>query len=269
MSTLFRRAINVTVGTLALKGLDCTFSITKTLKPEPNTCELRIFNMTESHRLELEGLKTDVPVQVDAGYVDQVSTLFLGNLRRGYSYRDGPDIVTEVSTGDGEKAHRTARVNVSVPKNATSKDVLKQVASALGVLPGNLDQAAALLAANQVFTQGTVISGNAAREMTAICRSLGLTWSIQDGKLQIIQLGKALAGSAVSLSAATGLIGQPSVDNDGIMSATMLITPDVFPGRKLVLDSLRLKGQYVLQSCKYSGDTNSEEWFINVEGKRY
>lgn len=268
MGQLFRRVIDVTVGTIALKSLDCQFQITKTLKPEPNTCELRIFNLNPTNRQALESAAT-VPVRVDAGYLDQVSTIFLGDLRQALTMKDGPDWVTTLTTGDGEKAVRTSRVNISVSKKTTADAVLKQIATALGVLPGNLNEAAAKLRANQIFTQGTVISGNAAREMTAICKSLGLTWSVQDGKLQILELKKALDGEAILLSAATGLVDSPSVDNDGVLSATMLLTPDVFPGRKLVLDSLRLKGQYRIESCRYTGDTQSADWYINVEAKRY
>lgn len=120
-----------------------------------------------------------------------------------------------------------------------------------------------------MFSDGAVVSGSAFREMNFICSSLGLSWSIQDGKLQIIQLGKALDGKAILLSASTGMIGSPTVDTDGVLTVTMLLAPDVFPGRKLVLDSQRLKGQYRIEVCEYQGDTYEKDWYIKLTGKRY
>jgi hypothetical protein len=268
---LFLRSVRLVVGTLNVTGLRVTFSVAKSLKPEPNKAEISVYNLSEASRAQLEQLQ-EVPVQLDAGYEAGSSTLFLGTLRTALTVRDGPDLVTSLGAGDGEKQIRSARVSVSVRKQTSADVVLRDVARALGVGEGNLADATKTLkfsTVGQLFAQGTVLTGNAAREMTHLCRSLGLTWSIQDGKLQLLPLATALAGAAVLLSPSTGLVDSPSVDNAGVLSARMLMAPDVFPGRLLVLDSERLKGQYRIESTTHVGDTHGSDWYIDLEARRY
>lgn len=267
---LFGRAIRVVVNTIEIKDLAMTFRVHKTLKPEPNTAELTVFNLNPDHRSALEQLKT-ATVLIEAGYVGGTSTLFLGDLRTAISTTENTDVVTKLSSGDGEKAVKKARVKASLKKgSATPQKVLELIAKGLGVGAGNLGTALSQLGGvANCFSEGAVISGSAYREMNSVCKTLGLTWSIQNGSLQILALRKALDGQAVLLSKDTGMIGSPTVDNDGVLTATMLLAPDVFPGRKLVLDSVRLKGQYRIETCDYSGDTHGQDWYCKLEAKRY
>jgi hypothetical protein len=268
---LFRRKIRVVVDTIEITDLHMTVQVKKSLKPEPNTAELKIWNLNPDHRSYLEQRKTST-VLIEMGYVDGISTIFLGDLRNATSVDEGPDIVTSLTSGDGEKAIRSARINVSLKKDTKPDQVLRSVAESLGVNQGNLDQAIAQFTGQGIrnhFTQGTVITGSAYREMTNICKSFGLTWSVQNGALQILALRQTLENSAVRLAADTGLIGSPTVNKDGVVSAKMLLAPDVFPGRKLVLESARLKGQYRIESCQYTGDTAGNDWYIDLQGKRY
>jgi hypothetical protein len=248
-----------------------SFSVTKTLKPEPNQAEIRVWNLNRDHRSKLEQLPS-VPVTLEAGYQGGTSLLFSGQLRTAYTETDGPDQITTLASGDGEIPYRSARVNVAIKKGMSADNVIKEVAKALGVAPGNLDAALLKIKASPLrtlFSEGTVVSGQASREMTALCRSCGLIWSVQDGKLQIQGLKEALAGEAIRLAPDTGLVGSPTVDNKGTLTAKALIIPNLFPGRKIVLESARLKGQYRVESTHHTGDTHAEEWYVEVEGKRY
>lgn len=272
MSTeLFRRKIRVVVNTIDVNGLTVQTVIKKNLKAEPNTCDLKIYNLNASHRSELEQLKT-ASVLVEAGYEGGTSTLFIGDLRTSVSVKEGADYITSLSSGDGEKAIRKTRVNISIKKNTKTAEVIKAVAKALGVGEGNLDAAVSKLTAigvSDLFTEGTVLTGSASREMTAICKSAGLDWSIQDGKLQILPLRTSLDGQAIQMSNVSGMIGSPTVDNDGVLTVRSLLIPDLFPGRKMVLDSARIKGQYRVEECTYTLDTAGTDWYIESKAKRY
>lgn len=269
---LFGRKIRVVVSTIEITELTMLFNVVKTLKPEPNRAELTIYNLNPSNRSKLEQM-VQAPVQIEAGYQDGMSVLFLGDLRTAITVHQGPDYITKLSSGDGERAVKTARVNVSLKKGSAGADkVLEAVAKSLGVGDGNLKQALAVIKAAglaDLFSEGTVIFGSAFREMTTICHSLGLTWSIQDGKLQILEKKKALEGQAIKINERTGLIGSPTVDNKGVLTCQTLLIPDVFPGRLMVLESERIQGQYRIESCQYTGDTRGQDWYIQIEGKRY
>lgn len=275
MSTLlYDRYLRLVLGTREVKDLRCAFNVTKTNTPTPNKAEIKVTNLSEEAIASLEQQVT-LPVQLDAGYQDGHQTLFLGDLRASDTvYETDGSWTTTIKSGDGEKALRSKRADASIPKGTTPDAVFRLVASSVGVLPGNLDTAVSLIKARfgaaNPFPFGTTVTGNAARELTSLCRTFDLEWSVQNGALQFVERGKALTGQAVLLSAATGMVGSPSVDSKGVLLVSSLLNPEIFPGRLLVLDSLRLKGQYRITECAFVGDTHSaSQWTTSIKATRY
>ena len=278
MSALYGRVVNVRLAAkgavygVDLSNLDCTFKVKKNLKPEPNTCELRLYNLATDTRKQLETPKSLI-LALSAGYPGKVSQLFLGEVRSGHSFRDGPDIITEVSTGDSEKEIQRAHISQSIGPKVPVSVALVAAARALGVGLGNVPTAAAKLAATgkAFFGQGSVLFGPAADVLTDICESADLEWSVQDNVLQILDKGKALEDKAVLLTPATGLIGSPTIDNKGLVEATALIQPDLRPGRKIAFDAISFKMSqgFRIESCEYTGDTAGNEWYVRFHAKPY
>jgi hypothetical protein len=255
----------------AVEGLAVKFTIKRSLKPEPNTCDLTLYNLNRDHRLALQSQKSAL-VQVDAGYVGATSTLFLGDLRTTFSQREGADWVTQLSSGDGEKAIQTSRANIPIRKGSDIGDVLTALAKALGVGAGNVSSAVAKLRATGVagaFSMGTVLSGSAASELSRILEPVGYTWSVQAGVLQIVGITEALTDFAINLSESSGMIGSPSVDKDGVLSVRMLIQPHVLPGRKLVLKAHEIAGQYKIEETTHTGEPRGNDWYIDAKARPY
>jgi hypothetical protein len=293
---LFRRKWRVTVNTIEITDLDVTFEIEKSTKDEPNKCELKIWNLTEAQRAEIEELhqvvgnvsKFDkgkqkqaarkqatkgIPCMIEAGYGennDNLSLLWLGDIRTAKSERHGPDWITELESGDGEKSWQNARVHVSYGPMTPVDTALRAIVESLGLGEGNIQKAAdALRIKGKSFPTGTVISGPAARELTYLCRSADLEWSIQDGAIQILDRGKALDQEAILVSASTGMLDSPTVDVDGILTVKILMTPDVRPGRLIVVDAARIKGNYKIEKAKWKADTAGNDWTIELNAQRY
>lgn len=278
MTLLFKRSARITISTLEIvvdpaaagSHLDVAFHVERSLKPEPNTAELQVWNLNPDNRMALEELEL-VPVQIDAGYEGGMSMLYLGTMRTVFTTRDGPDLVTSIQSGDGEKEYEQSRINVSLAKGVSNLDAFKQVAKALGVSLGNLESAeisGRLLTAPALFPQGTVLSGQVSQVVTELAGSMGLEWSIQSGALQLLPLQQALAGTAVFLSPGTGLVGVPSVDSEGILTAQTLLIPDLFPGRIVSLESENLSGAFRVEKVAYTGDTSGDDWYVDLEAKK-
>ncbi len=296
--TLFRRAAKIVVGTTDISGLDVAFNVKKTLNPnEPNTCDLKVWNLSPDTRKTIEsgatgrqsavklskaqrlagftsGLSsvTVVPVLIEAGYVNQTSQIFLGELRTAGTITDGADLVTELTTGDGDQAIVNSRLNVSMGPGTLPETAMRKLVAALGIGEGNLAKAVQLLKTTgsaQLFVKGAVLKGSAADHMTDLCRGAGLEWSIQDGQLQVLSVGQPLDGQAVSVTPNTGMIGSPTVDTKGILNVTTLIIPSIRPGVKIAMNSRSVKGGYRVISCEYTGDTMGNEWYCKIEADRY
>jgi hypothetical protein len=210
-------------------------------------------------------------VRVDAGYEKNVSTIYLGEVRAAHSLTEGPDIVTEVTSGDGEQDIQQTRIVKPLAPGAPLPSVLAQIVEALGVGPGNLATILPKLSfssAAQMYVGGTVLYGSAADEMDSFCRACNLEWSIQDGKLLILERGKSLAGLAFLLNSSTGMIESPTVDSKGVATAKTLMLPDMYPGRTVVFDAAHLKGAYRVEECTYAGDTHGRDWTIEIKCKK-
>lgn len=282
---LFLRAWKVTVGTLALGQVDVEFNVKRTLKPEPNQCSLKIFNLTAAHRQQIQqnsavNSATKVPVKIEAGYyTDATKTsanltqIYLGELRAGWTEYNGPDVVTELSSGDAEKAFCTARMNVAFGPGATNDVVMKQILKSLGIGQGNIQKAISQMAAqgvNMVFnTRGNVMKGNAAVHLTNICNSVGLEWSVQNGAAQFLPVGQPLQGQVFQLDSQHGLIGSPSVDTKGTLEFQTFIVPGLAPGVVVKMNSLGVQGGFRIVNMDISGDTLGNDWYMKCQAEKY
>ena len=278
MSRLFDRRVTVTVDTIRFTDLDCAFRVEKTAKLEPNTCELTIWNLNEEHQSQLEQLRpkdkqatTGIPCKIEAGYADAAPQIWLGDLRTVQTVRDGPDWVTELTSGDGEKAWKNARLHIGYGPKTSLDTALRAMARALGVAPGNLGSVVSKLksAGSAVYPTGATISGSVAEHLRNFARSAELEVSIQDGALQFLDRGKALAGTALRISGETGMLDSPTVDNEGLLSVRVQMIPDVRIGGLIVMDAERVKGNYRIVKATWTGDTSGEAWHIDIEAERY
>lgn len=281
---LFDRQIIVTVGTVQVRDLRCQFKVKKTLKADPNTCEIKITNLGQDNRDVLSSpTGGKLRVTLEAGYKNAgTSLLFAGEVRAAFTEWEGPDCTTTVTTGDSEKEMQESRIHATVSAGAPVGDVLHSIAKSLNVGLGNIDQALAILAAKGSVTgmwaPGTVVSGNAKRVMTDFCRSANLEWSVQDGKLLFVDRGKPLAGLAIQLDSNSGLEGSPSVDFKAggktqaggiVVKCKTRLIPDLTPGRIVVLKAKEVKGNYRLEEVSYVGDTHGESWGAELTLRSY
>ena len=268
--TLFGRKCRVQVDTLGLEGFDTRFEITKSLAPKtPNAAELRVWNLSADHRKQLQELEK-VYVSIEAGYESGMSLLFRGDLRDVVSSRMGADWVTTVTSDSGRRARKQRLVKSFAP-GASVSSVLQAAAQAMGVRLGNTAArtVAAKISGTQAdkFFNGYAIAGQIDEELDRLARSVGLEWSIQDDELQFLDYGEPLAQLAVRLTSETGLLGSPEPGNKGLVEARCLLLPDLYPGRRIEMQSEHVRGMYRLETTKHVGSTFGAEWWVDLQLK--
>jgi len=311
-NALIQRACTVTVGFPGSNqgiqivcgngtGLDVSFTIRRSLhitqgsvKPQPGTCDLRLYGLSPPHRKALAmatgrpptaaantppgtapPAPLTVPCVIEAGYQQRQTVLYSGELRTCQDVSEGPNVITEVSTGDGDQALSLARLNIAIPPGATIAQALNQVIAALGVQIGNLTTALASMqsspAGQQIFSKGATLKGSASEIMTDICRSVGVQWSIQNGAISVVELGQPLAGTATVISEATGMLGVPTVDTKGIVSVQTLMIPGLVPGSMISIPSINATGGFRIIEMETTGDTSigSSSWGHSISAQVY
>jgi hypothetical protein len=181
-----------------------------------------------------------------------------------------PDLVTDIEAGDGERgAKQWARK--WFPKGTTVGKVFEYLANTAGYGKGNLDRVVSINDERGLpdrLENGIHVRGYALDELAELSNSRGIEFSVQDGEVQILKYGNAKEGVPITLiSAKTGLIGYPSVDNDGIMTLNHRLLPNVFPGSMVKVQSEFVKGDYRVLRALYSGSLFGDDFNIELEGR--
>lgn len=284
MAKLFGRTCTLTLGTTQIKcvqatstngppeqsaGLALTFRVKKNLKAEPNNVEIKVWNLAPATRLALGQAKVII-VQLDVGYGGDNHTIYLGQLRGATSEIDGPHIITTIASGDSEQAFAAQRVKLAVPAQASPQQILQLAATGLGVGMGNVGQAV-LGATASTGGPSRTLMGSASKIFGAHARANGLEWSVQDGNLQVMPIGTTIGSSAtaVLLSAGTGLIGSPSVDNKGILKCESLIQPGLTPGLPVVVQAANVNGAFRIEDSEFSGATWGADWKVTIHARKW
>ncbi len=263
---LRNRSYRLRIDTLAITSLDITFDVSRSLGATPNTCEITVFNLSEDQRKQIDNHL--VNITLEAGYNGENTLIFSGDLRQAISTRNGPDIVTTLSSGDGEKKHRTKRVAKSFGPKTSIDVVIKECAKAMGVGVGNLSslKSTEFPKAGATFPCGTVLDGNVAEELRQILRSIGWEYSVQNNALQLLPRRQALLGRALLIrdEPNTGLLGTPNVGSDGNVTLNTLLLPDIFPGRRITIETKDIKGTFRVKKADYKGDVAGDDWGIEI-----
>ena len=246
--------------------LKVVFNITKTTKKEPNTCDLAIHNLRKETRIALQ--RKNVETIVEAGYVDNTSVLFQGNLEYATSVQDGTDWVTSLQSSDGTDEMKTKRINQSFKGPIKATDVLNAAAKALGLKPGNLKKA---IAAGSVrgnlseYSNGIVLSGKADRVLDSVAKSMGYFYSIQDGQLVLLTQESFLGTTATLISAETGMVGGPEPGEGGVVNVRTLIQPNLLPAHRVQISAKEVSGFFRIERVTFTGDTWGDDWFADLE----
>jgi hypothetical protein len=279
MALQFKRKYRLQVDTLRFTELDISFSIEKSLRSTPNKASIKITNLSEESRNQLDELSLNrsrgtgrIRTVLEVGYQsDPLSAIFSGDLRNAKSEETPPG--TWVTTLEGEDAGRAflwSRVNTSFAPGATPLQVAMSCVEAMGIGVGNLREALA----NATFEQGgnnyeagTVLSGSAPDELRGVLRSCGFTYSVQDNVLQVLRRGAAIQRTAVRLAWNTGLVGSPVKQLDGTIKLAALLNPDIYPSRQLQIESRTVNGTFKAEKVKYSGDVAALAWYCEIEAR--
>lgn len=267
MTLLFDRKYRLIVGHQAIKieNLDIEFEVIKTLKKSANSCSIVVNGLKQSTRQSIIDA-VEPPVSLFAGYKDNMSLIFIGNARDCYTSKEKTEVSTYINSGDSEINLQKKRINKTFAPGTSVITVLSEIVSALEIQPGNIGtkfSSLTLLEGSAQYTNGAVFSGNAGRELTRVCKSVGLQYSIQDNVLQVLEPNEALLEEPVVVLG-DSVVGYPEIGSDNTTSFTTLMNPEIRPGRLVNLKGRMLRAENVKYSGVYPTGGN---WYTEVEGR--
>lgn len=278
------RRCNLVVADDSGAGLDLSefrivFAVKKTDGQTPNTANIRVYNLADDTANRIQNEFTQVFLQ--GGYEANYGVIFAGNVKRVRKGREnGTDTYLEIQAADGDAGYNFAVVNATIAAGAQQRDQIEQAARVLkgkGVETGYLAPTQ-----TEALPRGKVMYGMARDYLRQSSETVGASWSIQDGKLQLVPLSGVLPGQAVVLNSKSGLIGQPEQTNDGV-KFRCLLNPLIAVGGALQINqrdiaeaqletstesnpantppTLADDGFYRVITLELAGDTRGNDWF--------
>lgn len=259
-------------GEYVVEKLRIEFDVTKSVSGSQNTATIKIFNMTKGNRLrikeEFDRVKLEAGYEGTAGSEGNVGIIFDGHIRDVKHERDDVDVVTTIECGDGDKAARTGAISKSFPAGTKPKEVIEELVKNMpdvekGEWLGVDDLPA--------YERPVVLCGPCTRELDKIGRTNKMHWSVQDGALEIIP-GDGYIDSNVTISKNTGMVGVPSVTDNGIEVETLL-NPQLRCNRKITVKSEMLEmndapEEYRISGLKFTGCNIDGKFLAKIHGER-
>lgn len=259
-------------GEYKVEKLRIEFDVTKTVSSNQNTATIKIYNMSKDNRTkikdEFDRVRLEAGYQGTLGAKGNVGVIFDGHIRDIAHDRDDVDIVTTIECGDGDKSARSGTISYTFPKGTKPKDMIKRILKEMpdveeGELKG-LDDLPA-------YDRPVVACGSCTRELDKIGRTHKLHWSVQDGALEVIP-GDGYIDDNVVISAQTGMIGVPSITDNGIKVETLL-NPQLRCNRTIevkseVLDMNDKPEKYRISGLTFSGDNMDGDFTAAILGER-
>ncbi len=299
MQHLRPRIWSLNVEGFQVDALDFEFTVRRSLKAQQNTCEVRIYNLARDIRHALAQVSAGVVVELRAGYAGgapgsgepfasgpagstapggtgaaepQAPTIFLGRVRDVYSTRDGADWITTITSGDGDGKDKPVRF--ALGPETKIEDVVKKTIRDMGVGVGNaiatIRNRGLAEGLGQVFKNGIVIDGSGDQELGRIFAGAGLEHSIQNGEVQVLEIGKPLGTLAILLTPETTLVSSPEVGRDdrgATVKARSFLSSDISPGRQVRIESDSVNATFRIETVAHTGATAGNDWYTDLEAR--
>lgn len=229
------------------------FNIFRNTYSSMNAGTIRLYNLSPLNRSKMR--QDPVPVianrlvKLDAGYGDNLPTIFSGQLTQCWSVREGVNFITELSAFDAREAFTGAKTNLAVPANTPQSSILESFVSdmpnvEMGKVGSSFD--------GTIGVRGNSYSGNSCDLASELANG---QFFIDNGVANFLAPNECLQGQLQAINADSGLIGTPRREQQFVM-IDVLFEPRVIVGQYIQLISSTddsFSGAYKIISINHSG----------------
>lgn len=240
---------------LTIKNLRISFDVKKTRTREQNKSEIKVYNLSETSRAKIKDEGTTVELYAGYSYED-VGLIFKGDVREIVHKREGADIVTMLTAGDGDNALTNSTVNVTVKSGGDLKSYIKILVSKLdGIKVGKIVGLDGL----KGNKTATTFTGTVRDELDRLALKYDFEYTIENHTINIVR-NKSNTGLSEIISASTGMIDTPMAKEKGMVEVKTMLNNNLKCNDLFRLESEFLKRDYRIEELTFSGDTHSLEW---------
>jgi hypothetical protein len=212
------------------------FRIKHAILPQPKTLEARIYNLRPSTARAIQALHEIGYVQLDAGYEDNVGTIFRGNLAWVNIGRESPtDTYVDIFAGESDAAFNMSVVNKTFKAGSTPQDHYNEILNQFGKFGVKKGIVGYVDLTQPKYPRAVTLIGMTVQALRTLALSKDAMTYVQDAKLHIVHKDRSAASGEVTLNSSTGLIGMPVETPEGI-KIRALINPQINFNTRLKVD---------------------------------
>ena len=287
MATQYLRQCSLVVSSIGGDGLDLsalriTFKVSQAYLQQPNTAEIRVWNLKPETSKKIEKEFTRVTLQAGYGNPAIIFDGTIVQLRRGRA--NATDTYLDITGLDGDAGYNYAIVFSALAAGANKGAQFKVAADAMAKYNVTVSQPPA--DDGKKSPRGQVMFGMARDYIQALSDTSSSTWSIQDGKISVVKKDGFLPTQAVVLNSQSGMIGIPEQTVDGINVRSLLNPLFKYTGRVQInegdinrqaialsktgniangfIPRLVEDGFYRIVVVNHSGDTRGNDWYSDL-----
>lgn len=245
--------------------LHVSFSVEKSSEESQNDAKVQIWNLSPKNLKILES--KDCVVELKAGYGDNRSLIFVGNVSSAITTLDNADMLTELTVVDGLVELRDTNISISINGKVNCKKVYQKIAKAMGI---SIKFAKDLSFAT--LPHGFSYVGKAKGALQKLAKCCKHKWSIQNQVLHVTRPGRPIVTQGYLLSSNTGLINIPKriTIGSGDESKTGWEVEYLLNGAINVNDIVKLKsktisGYFLVHKVTIDGDNMSGDWVCTAQ----
>lgn len=248
--------------------LHINFSIERTDLETQNIGRVTVWNLNKAHRAVLD--TEDCVLTLNAGYGSRIPLIFSGIVTNCVTTMDGADRKTEIEVVDNLVEIRDTYVSVSYAGRVNWKKIFDDVANQMGV--------AVSYSYNATFADiasGFSFVGLARDIITKGCNCCNLSWSLQNGVMQMKRPGDVMSKEVYLLSESSGLLGVPSriteansetSDTTNIgWEVNFLLNGAIHIDDYVKLESKAASGYFRVAKLTQEGDNISGDWTCTAQ----
>ena len=294
MATLqYLRKLTLAVGNAAGQATDfsnqrCVFSVRRGDFQTPNSCDVRIYNLSQKTANSLTDPAQFTQVAIQAGYEGNFGLIFRGTIKQVRLGRvDARDSYVDITAADGDEAYNFSPMALSLAAGSTPKSDLQAFIRSMA--EAGVSQGYAPQFSESGRVRGRVFYGLTRDELRQFAKDNDVVWSIQDGQLTLIPQVSYIPGEVPVISPQTGLLGIPEQTQNGILMR-VLLNPSLKIGQRVLLQSNAINqyrygldvqsqatnpllarsiktsadGTYYVMKADHNGDTRGNDWYTQL-----
>ncbi|MGP5893657.1 hypothetical protein ACTXY8_22725 [Pseudomonas aeruginosa] len=246
--------------------------------------DIRLYNLSKE-----SGIVSGASIILKAGYTDNIDAIFTGTVTNVLREREpgSPEIITRLICKSGFAVVDRGPAQVSLGPGARVEEAIRALAREWPI-PIDIDNEQ--FADDLPMARGYYADGDIPKAMDNLARAYKFTWLQHMGRMYVTKPEMERNSTSIKINQLTGMIGIPEITrgpyglgvfvsaqlNPSIMVSSVIDLKSEFATYNtgnLYLSEVQPEavpvGEYNVFSLRYSGDSHSDTWKVDIDGIRW